>query len=404
MRRIVHNAIDDLLRVETEEGLRRNRRRVRDQLVFNDTLEAILCELIHHHLVGNEGDIFISRSNRVLATRSRYRPAAYSKMFPYIVDLLQRLKVALLEEEKAEAIAGASRSSVIRPGKRLVELISEQELSLDDLQEEFSGEIIVLKRAKDPEDYRDEGGLVEYDDDGTTIGLREQLSEINSWISAAELSFDHTSVPWPHTDVDISNRRLRRVFTQGRFDSGGRLFGGFWQAQRKHERCMGLSIDREPAVELDYGQVGPRILYGMAGLQPPAGDLYDIPGYQQQRAGIKRVMSAMIFAGKRLNKFPRGTKALFRSADKIGEVVEAIEQRHPLLKGMFFRGLGHEAQFIESEIMIKVLMTLKDRNVVALPIHDAIMIPASAETHATEIMLSVFHEKAGTEGLVTKEL
>jgi len=41
------------------------------------------------------------------------------------------------------------------------------------------------------------------------------------------------------------------VFTQGRFGSGGRLYGGFWQHLRKETRLKGLFINREEVVELD---------------------------------------------------------------------------------------------------------------------------------------------------------
>lgn len=400
---IVNDAVALLLQRRAQDGVKRNKPRARDQLVFEQTVEAVLCDLIHHHLIEYDGHIYVTRSNRILGVKSRYRPAAYSKMFPSILDLLDQPEVALVMQEKAKAVEGAARATTIRPGKRLLEQMEKQDVGLDDIDEEFTGETIILKRQKDRANYWDEGGMLEYEDDAVIDRYRHQLREINDWIRSADLRFDHSGIPWPHTIFDLADRRLRRVFTQGRFNSGGRLFGGFWQNLRKHERRRGLFIGPEKAVELDYGQAGPRILYGMAGLQPPSGDLYGFPGYFAQRNGIKRVMSAMIFAGERLDRFPKGTKGKFRKSDKIGDVVEAIEHRHQLLKDHFHRGLGHDAQFIESEIMIEVLLTLKGEGVVALPIHDAVMVPSSAERLAKEIMLSVFLKKAGTEGVVTRE-
>ena len=218
-----------------------------------------------------------------------------------------------------------------------------------------------------------------------------------------DLQFDHKDIPWPHTAFDIHDRRLRRVFTQRRFDSGGRLFGGFWQRLGKHERRQGLQIDGEKAVELDYGQIGPRILYGMAGHQPSTNDLYLIGGYQQHRDGIKRVMSAMMFNSARRRQFPRETKSLFRRRDKIGEVIEAIEANHPLIKDLFHHGIGHDAQFTESQVLVEVLLTLKAQGVIALPIHDAVMVPSSKVSVTKDIMLSVFQSHTGVEGIVTVE-
>ena len=53
------------------------------------------------------------------------------------------------------------------------------------------------------------------------------MTEINQWIKEADLNY---LMPInSKTDVDLGERRLRRYFTRGSFESGGRLFGGFWQ-------------------------------------------------------------------------------------------------------------------------------------------------------------------------------
>ncbi|TGV29079.1 hypothetical protein EN785_37740, partial [Mesorhizobium sp. M8A.F.Ca.ET.142.01.1.1] len=92
------------------------------------------------------------------------------------------------------------------------------------------------------------------------------------------------------------------------------------------------------------------------------------------------------------------TRKLFRRGDKIAEVVAAIEQKHELIRDRFHRGLGHEVQFIESQIMVEVLLIMKASGITALPIHDALMVPASAAATAREVMLSVFKRVAGVEG------
>ncbi|MER9962170.1 hypothetical protein NKJ72_14575 [Mesorhizobium sp. M0045] len=383
---IVQESIGLLLNCEAHFGLRTNKRRNRDQETFDLTVDAVLSDLMHHHVAEHPGDIYVTRSNRVLGTKSRYRP-----------------EMAYVEQQIAAPVEGAPRATVIRPGPRLLDRMAEHRVGTDDLDEHSHGETIVLKRVKDREDYWDEGGLEEYDDTPDTERHRAELDEINHWIANADLRFDSEGLPWPRTQFSIRDRRLRRIFTQSRFDSGGRLFGGFWQSLRKHERRQGLWISGERAVELDYGQVGPRILYGMAGCKPPYQDLYDIWGYGLNRPGIKKVMSAMIFASDTLNRFPKGTRRLFSRSYKVGDVVEAIEAKHPLIRNHFHRGLGHDAQFIESQIMIEVLLTLKGRGVVALPIHDAVIVPVSAVSIAKGVMLDTFHRHAHVEGTVTEE-
>ncbi|MDX1068974.1 hypothetical protein FB004_109186 [Sinorhizobium medicae] len=400
---IVAEVIGLLLNFEAYFGLKKNKRRAKDQETFDLTVDAILSDLMHHHLVGEDGSIYVTRSNRVLGTKSRYRPRAYSKMFPYILDLLAKPEMGFVVQDVAPAVEGLARSTVVQAGQRLLSRIDEREIGLDDLGEHPHGETIILKRTKDVDDYWDDGGWQEYEDTAVTDQFRLEVDHINQWLASADLRFENTGIAWPQTTFHIRDRQLRRVFTQGRFDSGGRLFGGFWQRLRKHERRQGLWISGEKAVELDYGQVGPRIVYALSGQKPPTDDLYHLWGYTQQRDGIKRVMNAMIFASERLDRFPKGTRKLFRRSDKIGEVVEAIEAKHPLIKDSFHRGLGHETQFVESQIMVEVVLTLKAEGIVALPIHDAVLVPATKTSTATEIMLSAFRRHTGVEGIVTEE-
>ncbi|MER8399920.1 hypothetical protein [Mesorhizobium sp. M1348] len=400
---IVAEATRLLLNYEHRSGLTRNKRRAADQETFDLTVDAILSDLMHHHLVDHSEGIYVTRSNRVLGTKSRYRPRAYSKVFPRILDLLAKPELGYVRQDKAAPIAGASKSTVIRPGPTLLSRMDDGDVDTDDLDEHPHSETIILKRLKDADDYWDEGGLEQYSDTLTTERYRYELDTINQWLAAADLRYDPVGIPWPHTSIDIHDRRLHRIFTQARFASGGRMFGGFWQQLRKHERRQGLKIAGEKAVELDFGQVGARILYGMAGHLPAPGDLYQMHGYNQQRDGIKKVMSAMIFAERRLDRFPKDTRKLFRKTDRISEVVDAIEAKHPLIKDHFHKGLGHDAQFIESSILVDVLLDLRAKGIVALPIHDAVMVQCSKVSVTKEVMLTVFKAHAHVEGTVTVE-
>jgi hypothetical protein len=273
---IVKEAVGLVQRYEARFKLRRNKRRSKDQAIFEQTVDAVLSDLMHRHLVGG-GGIFVSRSNQLLGTKNRYRPPIYGKAFRGILDLLEKPEMDYVKQDVAPDVQGVRRSTVLRPGQRLLDRMAQHEIEVDDLHERPSGETIILKRSKDPDDYWDQGERIDYPDDEMTVRFRAELEEVNQWLENADLTFSWIGLEWPHTSFDPRDRRLRRVFTRGRFDSGGRLFGGFWQLLRKAERRSGLCISGEKAVELDYGQAGVRILYGMAGKRPAAGDLYDMP-------------------------------------------------------------------------------------------------------------------------------
>ena len=71
------------------------------------------------------------------------------------------------------------------------------------------------------------------------------------------------------------------------------------------------------------------------------------------------------------------------------------------MKHLFFTGVGHQLQYIESEILVDVLLAMRERGLVGLPVHDAVVVPVSAMDQAREIMLDTFIAHTGIPGLVT---
>lgn len=382
---------------ETERGLRKRKRRPADQERFEAAVTAIVSDVIHHHVEGHFPGLSITRSRSQLTGACRYRPGFIGKTFPDILDTLASAGLIDQEVAPSDPEKRTGRQTVIRAGWRLREWIRDRGISLEDLTETRNGrETIILKRTK--EDRWDKGGRLDYVDTETTTALRAEMTEINGWIEAANLDAGLTSDR--SGTVDLEDRTLCRHFTLGRFDRGGRLFGGFWQRMSKEERRGGILIDEEEAVELDYGQVCPRIVYGLCHSMPPRADLYDIPGLEGRRDGVKKVMNAMLFIDRRLIQMPRGTRKLFPSHEPVEEVVSAIEAAHPEIQDAFFRGIGHAVQFAESTILVEVLLELKARGIVALPIHDAVMVPWTRAEETRAVMLETFERLTGVEGAV----
>jgi len=57
----------------------------------------------------------------------------------------------------------------------------------------------------------------------------------------------------------------------------------------------------------------------------------------------------------------------------------------------------------ESDILVSVLLALKDRNITALPVHDAVLVSAKHEAQAKDIMVRVFEGHVGLTPEVTAE-
>lgn len=398
---VVQDVVNQLQDYEVQFQLRQRKRRKADQETFEATISALVCDLIHHHLTASGNGVFITRSHVQLGQVGRYKPRAFSKTLPDILNRLSSPELAFLEQKMGhKGFFGPARKTTIRAGERLITQILEHGITLDDLKRSDNEEVIHLKRTKDG--YWDEASLIDYEDTPTTTLYREQMGKINSWLEQADLEFDE-SCQDEDCPVDVTGRRLHRVFTRGRFDRGGRLFGGFWLGLKKTQRRKGLLINGEEAVELDFSQMGPRIIYGLCGRRLPMNDAYTIPGFEAYRPGIKKVMNSMFFVEAPLTRMPRGVREEFEDNHSIAGVTNAIEAAHPAIKQTFYTGIGHEVQFIESQILVDILLSLIDQGTTALPIHDAILVPASRKEISKKIMLSIFSRHAGVKGLIKED-
>ena len=239
--------------------------------------------------------------------------------------------------------------TVVKAGKHLVHLIQKYHVELVDLGISDGEETIILKREKN--DLWDHGGTLEYEDNELTNLYRNKMNLINQWIRNADLNY---MVPFHEKDIhnyDLDSRLLKRYFTRGSFKSGGRLFGGFWQQMKKVHR-ENLLINGDEIVSLDYSQMSPKILYGYCGLVPELEDCYLIEGYEHCRKGIKKVFNAMTFSNEPMTRFPKGINSLFPVKTRFKDVSDAIEKEHFRIARMFYTGIGHYLQFMESQILV----------------------------------------------------
>jgi hypothetical protein len=361
---LVGDVINQLQNYESHRKLRKRKRKAQDQVNFEAAVSAIICDLIHRELGDTGSRLSLSLSKAVLQRPSRYEAPSMSKTLPDLVKRLASREMEFLEFVKGtRGYFNDGRRTTIRAGKRLVRRIHERALSLDDIGTSNTEEVIILKRRKT--DHWEKGERIPYKDTPTTRRYRNQLQRINSWLEAADITFDPTARP--KQVVDATDRRLRRYFNNGSFKEGGRLFGGFWMNLTKRQRREGISIDGRSVVCLDYAQMGPKIVYGMVGAAPPEKDAYRIAGLKQHRAGIKKVFNALLCASKPITRFPAGTKELFPRYTSVEQVIAGITAEHGAIAHLFCKGIGLKTMLIESNVLVAVLLALIDKEVVALP-------------------------------------
>jgi hypothetical protein len=263
-------------------------------------------------------------------------------------------------------------------------------------------EVVLLKK--------DESStLVEYEDTAHTIKKRTQMQLINSMLADAGELLAPESLKALAGKVDHRQRFLQRRFTYGDVElkSGGRLWGGFWQTMPKAQRPHVLRIRGERTVELDFACVMLALAYIYAGAIPPqgafpgdGGDLYTIPGIDpESRPGVKKLLSAMWFDQKpNRTRFPKdAVKELFTLKDQgqgVVRLIQRIKEHHAGVAHLFGTSIGHTLQFMESELLVNVLLRLREVGIIGLPIHDCVIVQQSkvekAQAHMEEMSYRVF--------------
>ena len=324
------------------EFFHQTRKRVRrpaDQVTYERTVEAILCDLCAVELEPHNDSIHLPLSNKVLRSKSRYKGTALGKTLPDILDVMSAPEMGFVVLEKGHstfkivgdelnvAFAGG-RQSILKAGPKLLSRIERFTIIRADMGHAPEEEVLILRAPKRHANSSAE--YQEYEDDEATLALRQQMTDINAWLCKADIT---CSLP----QVDPTQRRLRRIFNNADFAQGGRLYGGFWQAMSSDARQEHILIEGDCCVELDYGQMSLLLLYARAQAQDhvPSGDLYDLSEYGIPvtcRPGIKKVMQAIINSPEIPRRLPKGSREHLPSRINLRDILRAVEKKHPLIK------------------------------------------------------------------------
>ena len=398
---VVDDVLNQVQNYEKYYSLRKRARKQADQLTFEAMVTAVVSDLMFNHVSGEEPGIAITRSKTKLGRKSRYSSPVMGKRLPALLDQLCTPEMDFLRQEKgSQEYFKDNRATTIYPTNRLVSRIEVHEVQVDDLATQKYRETIVLKRPKNGP--LDSGGYIEYDDTKLTRQYRAEMEKINQYLQEANVDFDD-SVRSDKIAADVRDHRLRRVFTNGGFESGGRRVGGFWQPLSKIQRREGLTIDDEPVLTLDYSQMALRIAYGEVRAEPPSEDGYVLPGFEEYREAVKMIFNSALCCDKRPSRAPKGTREHLPKKIAFMQVLMTLEAHHGALIPLLYRGEGHRIQFLESQILVAVLLELQRLGIVSLPIHDAVIVAESAADRAKEVMEGVFQERTGVRAIVAPE-
>lgn len=371
-----------------EENEHRHRaRKADDEDRFKILVDVLTSNLARAALTGDMGLRLLTGHNVIGSRNSRYDNPAIGVPLRFAVEVLS-MEVGLIGWfSSLDRLA----ASAIFPSESFLSMMDEHGVTAAHLtkltnSQGHAAEEIVLLREKDKgvgwmagqrATLWERRWEIDYRDTKETHSIRAAVRDINAKLARANITY---TGPEP---VAVNLRTLHRAFTTTdgtiRWDLGGRLFGGFWLNLPKLQRHH-LRIDGEPVISVDFRATMPQLALVSQGYEPAKGDPYAIPGCPEvERGVIKRAVSALLCA--------RSTGVTIEGIEDMSKFKAALIRHHPGLSGTLGKGLGHRLMNTESRILIEALRLLAKQGVVALPLHDCVMVKVSKAPTAGEAML-----------------
>ena len=181
---------------------------------------------------------------------------------------------------------------------------------------------------------------------------------------------------------------LHRIFQK---DDGvaGRIYG-HWLQHAPSSLRQYATFNRLPTIERDFKSLQLMLLYGMSELTPPKGDLYNI------KLGVDRFIFKNIFTRTVGNKnrdmalqsIRKSLKDLAPTKMKyVAELYDLFWCYHqPVSDLAFNEDAWKELQTLDSQLMLKILRKLDELEIVAVPIHDSVIVQKRYEADLVHVM------------------
>lgn len=404
LRAAVRRLAADLEATELELGMRRRARSESARAGFALAVEALACNLAVLCMMRQlDRPLAVPRSNDAMRSQTRYGSPVFGEHFRDVLHAMAHPKLDLIEDlTRGFKFAGSKGlRSTVRPTSRFAEWCAALRVTWDALTLSEEREVLVLKGKKDR--ASGEAELLEYKDTTLTRKRRKQVQVINAFLSNAPII-----VPLPAClasegeAVDLTRRTVRRIFNNGSWFEGGRLYDAFWETMRREDRFRFIRIanaahpEGEPIANVDHAQLFPRLAYLKVNAEPPSDDLYDVDGNGSHREGYKRLTNALLLSKSLPQNWPEGLREQFPHGTKLKDTIAAIQKRHSPIAHLFGSGAGFRLMLIESEMLIAALLRLYSQGIVALPLHDSVLVAASQAGVAQAAMEATFEEMTGS--------
>lgn len=373
-------------RDEEARGARVRRRRDHVEQGRELCIGVVVANLSRLVLDGGTGRLAVVLGKTPLMAK-RYRSPASGRLRTALLDQLEHLEFVHIARSKRRGEA-----SSIAPTASFAALCRGYRVTLSDFGRLSQEETIVARPRRDTT-VGLPPALLDYPETGETEEMRAVVVALNAHIAQASIAFFEDGLGV----INAHDRHQRRLFNGPPDDplqGNGRLYGGFWQNLKRGRRSA-LRINGEETAVADYSSMFVRLAYARLGVTPPAGDLYAVPGLEENRDAVKVLTSTLFFDQRQRSSWPKDEGLVVPAGWPLPKARAAILGRHPALRSCFGRGLGHELMRTESDIMLAVLDQLRREGVVALNLHDGLIVAAGDAMTAQTVMVDIGRQQTG---------
>ena len=290
------------------------------------------------------------------------------------------LKVGLIQETKGEYFNRETLEGNITrfaANDELLSIFSDiKEDPFRAIQPDLSCESIILRDKiggkKQQIDYLDTPGVIE---------MRDNLLLINKCLKANYPDIRIRDVEWlplqerimadpKKQPIDLTRRTLVRIFSEGRFDRGGRFYRGWWQNVPSDYRSF-ITIAGKKTCEYDFSQLNPHMVYFLRDKELGSEDAYDRVFDCDHRGLVKEAFNAMMQSSTPLLKEPEDIDLSEVDFDWLF-LRQAIMDAHKPIQDMFFKGHGNYLQYVDSVMTEDIMLKFaKSDYAPVLPLHDS---------------------------------
>ena len=357
----------------------------------------------------------VSLTNGAFKVSSRYNDLHISDMIREVIA--HSVDCGLIGFYRGNESAGVV--SRVWPSQLLIKRFKKAKFTIFDIDRSEKQEVIILNLKDNQLDSdapkKSRAKPIEYQDtDFADIPeMRYQLQNYNTLLARSFIDIGSLDQPWferPVWDkkrnktvkqkvhVTQNNKFVRRIFTRGDWNLGGRFYGGFWQQVgedlRKH-----ILINDKRTVEIDYSGFHVNLCYAIKGTEP-IGDPYTISedlfcdvDRAQQRNAIKILSLCAINA-----KDEKSTYQAFRDEQETGSVLkrlkdkelayalQAFKERHSSISEFICTDKGVELQNLDGKITARIMEAFTMRGVPVLTIHDSYIVPDGEDSELVRQM------------------